>query len=234
MPLRAQLYIGIILLIAVAAAGWTLVGGWYPSSSDWTAFAALLVLATIAQLFKVRAPAYQSYHVTLVFLMGAALLLHPSLYIVVVAVSHIVEWAKERWVNSPRLRRWYLQPFNIATHILAGIVAQTVFLLVGGRQPTFLSLAEVVGILLASILYLLINHFLVGLAISSARGVPLSQSGILNLANLQKDWALLLLGSVVAILWTHNPLWILIALSPAVLMYYGLTVAGTKPSVAAK
>lgn len=234
MPLRAQFYIGITLLLAVAAAGLTVVGGWAPLSSDWTTFVVLLVLATVAQLFKVRAPAYQSYHVTLVFLMGAALLLHPGLYVLVVVASHIVEWVKERWVNSPRLRHWYLQPFNIATHILAGIAAQTVFLLVSGRQPAFLSFLEVVGILLASILYLLLNHLLIGLAISSARGVPLSQSGILDLANLQKDWALLLLGAVVAILWTHNPLWILIALSPAVLMYYGLSGAGTKPSVATK
>src|SRR6478672_7184640 len=118
----AWAYIWCVLLTAAAASLYTFLYGPVTPSQIPT-FVSLAVLATMAQLFKAEAPNHQTYFATPVFLFAGVYLLDPCFYVLLVITSYSVEWLKERLVNSPQLRKWYLQPFNISTHILAGLGA---------------------------------------------------------------------------------------------------------------
>src|SRR5437773_7539429 len=129
MSRRAWTYIWGILLAAVVVSAVTvrsaLVTGPF-STAEWLTFVAFTVLATLSQLFKADAPNHQTYFATPVFLFAGVVILHPLLFILLVITSYLIEWIKERLVRSPQLRNWYLQPFNISTHIMAGLAAHWV------------------------------------------------------------------------------------------------------------
>ena len=204
MSRRAWIYIWSVLLVGVALCAWAL---WSapPAGDELPTFLAFVAFATLAQLYTARAPGHQSYHFTLVFLLAGALLLNPSLFVLVVAIPHLVEWVRERWTHSPRLRNWYLQPFNIATHVIAGLAARWAFILLNGETTRLVSITSLVAAVWASIAYVLLNHVLVGIAISTARKVSLRKSGVLDVENLVTDWILLVMGVTVAVAWTSNP-----------------------------
>jgi len=199
-----------------------------PSAIPWLPFLALAALATAAQLFKARAPGHQSYHPTLVFLFASLLLLRPGPFVLVVALCHAIEWAKERLVGSPRLRAWYLQPFNIAVHIIAGAAAYGMYLALDTVPSRLLTPASLLAMSTAALVYVFVNHFLIGLALVLARGVSWHESGVLDLENVVTDLILLCLGYIVAALWSLTPWLTLPALSPLVLMYRALMVPQLK------
>ena len=120
MPRRAWIYLISILIVGTFLAGWS-IASLSLSSFRSPTFAFLLVAATLAQLFKVRGPSHEAWHVNLAFLFAGLLLLPSGLFVILVIVSHLFEWAKERLVKSRSLRNWYIQPFNIATHIISGL-----------------------------------------------------------------------------------------------------------------
>ena len=82
----------------------------------WGTFAAFAAAAALTQLFVVWTPRNQSYHTSMVFLLPAALILPPELFVLVPLVQHIPEWLKERYA-------WYVQTFNIANYTLASLAA---------------------------------------------------------------------------------------------------------------
>lgn len=224
MSYRAWAYIGSVLAVGVVL---SLLALPIPSLSafEWLTFVALTVLATFAQLFKVEAPNRQSYYATPVFVFAGMLLLHPLLFVFLVVISYSVEWAKERIVGSPLLRAWYIQPFNIATHIIAGIIAHNLYTALSGA---FLTSMTVLAVALAALSYVACNHILIGLALVLARGVSLRESGVLDFENLLTDLVLLCLGYTVAALWSLNPWLVVPALAPLVLMYRALMIPQLK------
>jgi diguanylate cyclase (GGDEF)-like protein len=195
---------------------------------QWLTFATLTALATLAQLFKAEVNSRQSYYATPVFIFAGVLVLPPLLLALLIAISYTIEWAKERLVNSPLLRAWYIQPFNIATHIIAGFAAQQIYIAINGGPMTFQTALAVVAVAAAALIYTLCNHILIGLALFLARGVSLRDSGILDLENLLTDLVLLCVGYTVAVLWTLNPWQIAPALAPLVLIYRALTIPRLK------
>src|SRR5919202_4858234 len=76
------------------------------SANDLLTFLVLTVLATAAQLFEAEAPNRQSYYPTRVFQFAAVVLLHPFFLVLLMAIPHLIEWAKARMTDSPRLRAW--------------------------------------------------------------------------------------------------------------------------------
>src|SRR5829696_7607957 len=105
MSRRAWAYIWLVFVATAVAMGAALFA--FPiQTDDWGTVIAFMVLATLAQLFKVEAPNNQTYYVTTIFLFASALLLNPALFMLIVVVSYLVEWIKERALNSPLLRKW--------------------------------------------------------------------------------------------------------------------------------
>ncbi|RME44696.1 MAG: GGDEF domain-containing protein, partial [Chloroflexi bacterium] len=225
MSRRAWIYVWTVLLAGVLLGGLAL-SQVEPSTPHWPAFLTLILLATIAQLFKVEAPNHQLYHVTLVFLFAGVLLLPPALFVPLVIIPHLIEWARERWQDTEYLRDWYLQPFNIAVHIIAGSLAGWIITTVRGY--TFLLPASLLAIATGAFVYVLLNHGLIGVALALARGVPLNKSGILEFENLLTDFVLLCLGAIFATLWLLDPWLAGLAGTPLVLIYRALLVPQLK------
>ena len=223
MSRRAWTYIFGVLLVGAVLSGLALPVA-AQSTAQWLTFAILVVLGIVVQLLKARGGGHEAWHANLVFLFAGVLLLPPFLFVLLVIIPHLVEWAKERWVKSPSLRNWYIQPFNIATHIIAGSAAGWVQTALNGDTITFLTPSSVLVMTTAALTYVALNHVLIGQALVLARGVSWRESGVLDTENTLTDLIMLLLGAIVAVLWKLNPWLAIPALSPLVLMRRALKI----------
>lgn len=224
MSMRAWVYLWSVLLVGALLAGIAL-AELARLTIDWMTFVPLLLLATLVQLFEAEAPNRQLLYLHFIFFFAALILLPAPLFVLVAAVPHLIEWAKVRWLTpeSPHLREWYLQPFNVCNHWIAGSVALGV-LRVGAQATLPSETTRVLFYVAAALTYVVINHLLVGLALQLARGISLHDSGVLAVQSLLPDAIMAGLGCVVASLWVLNPAWIVLALSPVVMMYQSLMV----------
>lgn len=228
MHYRSWIFITTIYILAAVVTGISYLS-FQPTQEQLVIFGALTVLATLAQLFKVEAPNNVTYFATLIFLAAGIILLHPFLFAAMVIIAYSIEWVKERLINSHLLRKWYIQPFNISMHILAGTAARWVYYEVENLTTALPQLSLVMAVLLAMAAYVLINHLLLGLVrLLSQRVFSIRESGMLDPENLLPDLILLYLGYIVTILWEKNPLLIILALSPLVLMYRALMIPKLK------
>ena len=195
-----------------------------PSPDAWGILAALALATTLAQLFEARAPGHQSYYTHLVFLFAGLLLLPPVLFTLLVTAPHLVEWIEKRLTNSPQLRAWYLQPCNVANHIISGIAAYAMVNALGAWPRSLVSASAIPAVVIAAIVYVVLNHALVGMALKLARGISWRTSGVMSSISLSADLLQLALGYVGAILWQLSPVLILPALSPLLLIHRALKV----------
>lgn len=218
MSRHAWLYvIGVILAGMAAAARAILLSG--NSSIVWSTMLLLLALTCIAQLSKRAGPNYEAWHVNLTFFFAGVLLLPPSYYVVLVVVPHAVEWALERLRHSRSLRRWYMQPFNMAVHIVAGLTARNIYFGLNSVLAIFPGLGVVLAMLAAALAYVMINHYLVGQVLVLARGRAWHETGLFSSEALLVDLVTLLLGYTLAVLWGFEP-WLLVpGLAPLLLVY---------------
>lgn len=225
MNARAWTYVTGVFALTVALIGWSarLLETPLPYERA-LLFVLLCIAATLAQLFKVEVPPRQTYFVATIPFFAALLLLPPLLFVLVVAIAHLVEWIKEYWIKSSLLREWYLQPFNMAAHIVPGLSAWAILQSTGVRNFESAAWETMFVVALAAGAYVLVNHLLVGIALILARNVSFKDSGILNLENLVTEFINLLLGYVVAALWRFNPWLVLPALAPLGLIYRSLSV----------
>lgn len=193
------------------------------AAADWVVFAILLALACATQFMEARF-GRQTYTPHLVPFFAGSFLLPAPLFILLVLFPHLLEWLHKRLTNSNYLPVWYIQPFNISTHILAGLSTQfliqvlTPLSLISGIPADFS--AGVAGI----ILYVCINHYLVGQVLVLARGISWSDSRMWSVEVLTPDIAMLAVGYVVAILWNFSPWLVIPALAPLGLMFQAMKV----------
>ncbi|HTP10219.1 MAG TPA: diguanylate cyclase [Anaerolineae bacterium] len=223
MSRKAKLYIGAVICLGAVLSMLSLPGA-AQFANEWLPFAVLVVLTTIAHLYISDTVSHEAWAINLVFLFAGVLLLNSFGFVLLVIIPHLIEWAYELWVKkSNRLRNGYIQPFNIAVHLIAGGAARILFLSLH-QDSTLISLNAFVAVLVAMLGYLFVNHLLIGGVLVFARGVTLRTSGVFELGNLLGDLLQLSLGYVVAVFWTINPILILPALAPLLLMYRALQV----------
>jgi diguanylate cyclase (GGDEF)-like protein len=219
----AWIYIGFIYLVGGAIIIASLLST-HIANQNWLLFFIILTFITITQMLRVEAPTHQLYHPAYIFIMLGALLLDPFLYNLVIIISHLAEWIKERSIKSKHLQDWYIQPFNIAMHILLGAAVRLIYSTVNPNPGDYTSLAAILGALMGAVVYVSLNHLIVGLVISLARRVSFKESGILNFDSLAIDFSMLMLGYASAVLMSFN-LWLIVPeLSTLYLIYRALSV----------
>ncbi len=223
---RAWLYIWGVLVAGMLLSGLAYFGP-AASNQQWLTFAVLTLFATLSQFFEAEAPGRQSYYPHTIFFFAGALLLQPFLFTLLIIIPHLIEWAKERLRNGTHLRAWYIQPFNISVHIIAGLTAYWIHAILN-PNASYISLVSVIATTLAALTYVALNHVLIGMALVLARGVSWRESGVLEFENLLTDFIMIYLGSIVAVLWGINPFLIVPALLPLVLMYRALLIPALK------
>ena len=224
MSRRAWAYICGVYLAAFALAAVTLQNGLTPpTSTELITFVLLTTLATVSQLFEVEY-GKQSFYPHFVFFMAGVMLLQPFLFVLLVTIPHLVEWTKEYLTEKENARAWYIQPFNISGHVIAGTAALMIYrALLANPVPDPMLLALIAAIS-AAVTYVAVNHVLIGMALVLARGLTWRQSGILEIESILPDMVLSLLGYTVAVLWEINFWLVLPALAPLVMMYKAMMV----------
>jgi diguanylate cyclase (GGDEF)-like protein/putative nucleotidyltransferase with HDIG domain len=203
-----------------------LVAAWSPqplTTSDWGTFLVLTALVVPTQFFD-AVNGRQSYFLHTVFFFAGALLLPPQLFLLVVLIPHMAEWIQKRLTNSPLLRAWYIQPFNVATHLIAGLGSYWLYTSVGGSFAAFSFQAAVLAPTVAVFAYVFVNHILIGQALVLARGMTWKESGTLEIESLVTDIVMMFVGYAMAALWNLSPWLIVPAVAPLVLLYRALTV----------
>ncbi|HET6696073.1 MAG TPA: diguanylate cyclase [Gaiellaceae bacterium] len=212
---RAKAYLYAVGILAVAAAVVPF-SHLSPSTDGWLTFLVLAVSAAVAQLFVVVTPRDQSYHTTLVFLIPGVLLLPPELIALLGIVYGIPEWLKVRYA-------WYIQGFNIANHTLNGLAAWGAVELVrnAGLGP---ELEFALSGLVAAVVFVGMNHFLLATMLHLARGHSLRGTGLFSVESLSTDFVLAMLGVAFAALWDLNPLLLPTAVAPLLLIHRSLSV----------
>ncbi|HJW83555.1 MAG TPA: GGDEF domain-containing protein, partial [Anaerolineae bacterium] len=234
MSRRAWAYIWFVLSSGAVLAGLYLAQP-LPGAVAWFDFVALTLLATLAQLFKALLKSDQrsergttTYSIGLIILFAGLYLLPTTLIAPFVIIPYLIDWLKERLAKSANLPKWYIQPFNIATHLIAAICARSVFTALLREGAALVEPASILAALLGALTYVLMNHALIGSALNLARGVRLRESGVFGLLNLTNDLIQLCLGYVVAVLWQLSPILVVPALSPLLTIYQALQIPQLK------
>jgi diguanylate cyclase (GGDEF)-like protein/putative nucleotidyltransferase with HDIG domain len=217
LPLRGRVYISTVLGLAALA---VVVAVRTESAPELDVL--LLVMAAtlcaLGNLFEVFAPANFSFQPNLVIFLAASLLLPPWAVAVLAVVSFVPGWLVHRFP-------WYMVAFNVANYTLAGIAAYAIVHMSGALgsnwSPDLGSVAALAG---AALAFVVINHGLIVLVVTLARGRTLRRSFDDMLTCMPIDLALALTGACFAVLWTFTPALALLAAGPMVLIYRALWV----------
>lgn len=195
----------------------------HPEASKLLLFASLALLATFSQVYEVEGTFRNTYYPHSVFFLAGSLLLDPFLFSLVVIIPHTAEWIQKRLKQSTNLKAWYIQPFNMTTHILAGFAIHLLYRFFQD-QGWLQTIAGSVLIILLALVYTSINHFLIGMALLLARGLSFFESGVMKPGSLIPDTTLGCLGYIFVSLWNNEVYMVPLALAPLFLMYQTLKI----------
>ena len=199
----------------------------------------LITGATLAQLlkkrFKSRAQSERgatAYSPMLIFLFAGIYVLPSSLYVLLVVVPHLIEWARERLRRSVSLANWYIQPFNISTFLIAGLVTQWAVGQLSLNGPE-ISIGGMLDATALALVYLALNHYLIGQVLVLAREVTWPETGVWRADNLMADLCMLLYGTVLFGVWNLNAWLVVPALTPLYFIQRALVVPQLRQQEAA-
>jgi diguanylate cyclase (GGDEF)-like protein len=220
LPRRAAVFLVLLAAATAASAGPFVADLPHTAAGQpWWTFAALAVAAAVTHLFVVRSPRNQSYHTSVAFLLGAAILLPPELIVLVCVLQNIPEWLKERYP-------WFIQSFNICNYTLSTLAASATFHGVmradGATLPGDARFAA--AAVAACGVFVLLNHLLLGTMLRLARGHSLRETGLFSTESLTTELVLTAMGVALAAFWTGNPWLIPVALSPLLVVHRSLSV----------
>lgn len=209
-----RLYIIATILIGGALLWVNLIG------LEWAAWPSLIILcslSSISQILKVEGTTKTShYNISFLVYSFTLILLGTPAAMLVILVSHLIEWA---WHRYP----WYIQLFNLGSY---AFVMQCAGLLYGLMNPDWI-IDDWIGVaaaLLAMALFTGLNHLMVGIVLLLARGETFKSSGVFDLFPLVLDFSLLIMGAGLALVWGINPFATLLILPPLYLIYSTLKV----------
>ncbi len=207
-----------VYILSSILVGWGLTA-WMLMKLDWAnpGLYLLAALGALAQTLKVEGPGSRTNYSIAWFVYGFTFITFgPAGTIFVVFISHLVEWI---WHKCP----WYIQCFNIGAHVISVYLAGLIFELVTqGTQVLDLNVAA--GLVAANLIFVLGNHFLVGLVVKLARGQSFAESGIFGFTSLFLDFTVLSMGAITALVWHSNPFASVLNILPLYLLYNALRV----------
>lgn len=192
-------------------------------------FLGLTLIATLQRIFRIFAPGNKAYESSTISFFAGVLLLSPWLFVLLVITAHAIEWIWARLIHpaGDHLRAWYIQPFNMAKCILAGAAAYVILSLTPAELSASVSVGYLLVVLASIVTYVVVNQFLLGMALLLARGVSLSEAGILRDVVLM-EIPLACIGYVAAELINRSPLAVLFVLAPIALIYQAFMLPKTQ------
>src|SRR5437762_1134045 len=210
LPDRAKAFLSATGLAAAAVSASAILHG--GETRGWTTFAALVIGASIAQLFAFHTIRNQVFHTTPLFFVAGAMLLPPQLLVLIPLISHVPDWIRKRYA-------WYIQTFNILNFTLAIMAAwgadRLVSSTLGDRSGSWAA-----GAAAALIVYVVLNNGSFAVILHLARGH--SPRDILNPQTLSADAALACLGIAFAHFWQVDAWLLPFAIAPLALLHAAL------------
>lgn len=184
------------------------------TTADLPALLVLIGLAIYGQFLEVKF-GRDSYYPHFVPFFAALLLLPSSAFMLVVIIPHLIEWLKKRLEGNPY--PWYIQPYNVASHIIAGFAAQRAFFALGGAFTEFSLQTTLAALVPTLLVYLVVNHYLIGQALLLARGLSWTESGVLEIGAVLTESFMMSIGYIAALLWMLTPWLLFLVLAPFIL-----------------
>jgi diguanylate cyclase (GGDEF)-like protein len=215
LPQRARPFLAGVLAAALGLGALALAAPAHVTTADWRALALLVAGAAVAHYFVVHTPSNQVFHVGLAFTVAGALVLPARLVVVMCVAQHLSDWAKERYP-------WYIQAFNIANYVLAGLAAHQAATAAGGGITA--GWQGVLAGAVACLAFVLVNHVLLARMLLLARGRTLRESGLARFESLSSDVVIALFGLTLAVLWELDPWALAVVFPPLFLIQRALTV----------
>jgi diguanylate cyclase (GGDEF)-like protein len=174
-------------------------------------------LACLSQLVKVSGPTRNSYYDLSLVVYGFALFeLGRPVAVWIIVAAGLVAWAKHR-------DAWYIHTFNIGMFVISMTVAGLAYEWITlGPGPVELRAAG--GIVAATLIYTMVNQFLLGIILLLARGETFSASGVFERLILTIGVTLFAMGIIAALVWRVNPYAALLIVMPLYLIYVTLQV----------
>src|SRR5579884_6444 len=177
---------------------------------NWPRFILLATLASTSQLLSFHLNRKRVFHPAIVFIVAGALLLPPELLILLVVLHCLPDWLKQRYA-------WYVQTFNIANYVAAGIAAWAVVQVIGihgsdGRQ------AVAGGT--AACTFVLVNRLLLLPMLCLGRGLSPLETGLLDGEDITIELVLALMAVPLAEFWAASLPLAALALAPLFLIYF--------------
>lgn len=106
---------------------------------DWIAFGVLLPLVAVAHLLGADRAKHQGSQLSLAPFFAAALILPPSLSVLLIALAFVPEWVRTR-------SDWYIAVFNLCNFVGPALLARAAFDAVDGGSPAGWTLGACVAI----------------------------------------------------------------------------------------
>ena len=196
--------------IVAPAAVAILLAACYVGEVDWSSFAVLAVLASVSQLLSFHLNRRRVFHPAIVFIVAGALLLSLELMILLVVITCVPDWLKQRYP-------WYIQTFNIANYVLSGAAAWAMGATIGfSGSPG----REAVAGACAAVTFVLTNRLLLLPMLYLGRGLTPRKTGLLDGEDVTIELVLALMAVPVATLWSHSLPLVALALAPLFLIHF--------------
>jgi putative nucleotidyltransferase with HDIG domain len=177
---------------------------------DWRRFALLVSLASISQLLSFHLNRRRVFHTGIAFAVAAALLLPPELIIVLCICQHLPEWLRQRYP-------WYIQTFNMANYVIAGVAAWAAAHAVG--FPASGSREAAAGALAAGA-FVAANRLLLLPMLYLGRGLTPHESGLFDVEDIVIELVLALLAVPLAVFWGRSLPLATLSLAPLFFVHF--------------
>jgi putative nucleotidyltransferase with HDIG domain len=176
----------------------------------WSRFALLTVLASASQLLSFHLNRRRVFHPAILFVVVGALLLPPELLILFIVAHCFPDWIKQRYP-------WYIQTFNIANYVVAGVAAWAMAQGIGFQEPPG---REALAGTFAAIVFVATNRFLLMPMLYLGRGLSPHKAGLLDGEDVAIELVLALMAVPLAAFWAYSMPLAALSLAPVFLIYF--------------
>jgi len=182
----------------------------YAHDADWRRFAVLALLASVSQLLSFHLNRRRVFHPAILFVVAGALLLPPELMVLLVVLHCVPDWIKQRYP-------WYIQTFNIANYVVAGVAAWATAHAAGFPGTTG---REAAAGAVAAVVFVVTNRALLMPMLYLGRGLSPRQAGLLDGEDVTIELVLALMAVPLADFWTRNLALAALSLAPLFLIHF--------------
>ncbi|HZC31013.1 MAG TPA: HD-GYP domain-containing protein [Gaiellaceae bacterium] len=207
-PMRPAAWAYWLAVVLPATAAVLIAVGWQ-HGGEWRRFGVLAGAAAVAQLTSIQLTHMRVFHPAILFVVGGALLLPPNLLVLLCVLHCIPDWIKQRY-------QWYVQTFNIANYVLAGLAAWAVLQPTGFAGGGAREAAIGAG---AAGAFILVNRLLLLPMLCLGRNMAARETGLLDVEDVSLELVLALTAVPLAALWASSTWLVVLALAPLVLIH---------------